>query len=362
MPEKKKQKNLSLTKQIVFSLIIVSCLIGLAEVSIRIWAYYFRTSYERYNPDTGRLELIPNIRYTENGNEFWINSKGFVGPEFDEQPAEGVYRIISVGDSCTFGAGFWKLTYPAIVESLLNEQNRENRKFEVLNAGIEGYNSTFALERIKQEIIPYHPNLVTIYIGWNDLMKVDPENLSATGKYTFLAEWLEKSYLVKAYKKLLFIYLRPLLFKPKLIADEAEAHAYDDFVPTMYQENLEAMIQELRKHGIQVMLFTLPTVVRPLMTQAELKRQNVFFPYFAGTYSVDKFLSLHRAYNNVIREVGVKYNVPVVDLDRIFNQHDKDKLFWDTMHPSRKGHQLIAEAVSKAILEEMQLGRLSQKK
>lgn len=344
MPAPKRSLNLPFGKQVLFSLILICSVFGAAEGAIRVWAHYFRTSYERYNSAAGRLELVPNIRYTaRDGNEFLINSKGFLGPEFGPRPEAGVYRIIAIGDSCTFSEGLWRLAYPNLLQELLTARSRG--RFEVLNAGIEGYNSTFALDRMRQEIVNYRPRLVTIYIGWNDLMKTDPANLAATGRHARAAQLMENSYLIKAYRKVMFAYLRPLLFRPQVSADEGDAHAYDTFVPLTYRENLEAMIGVLRTNGIQAVLFTLPTVVRPDSTTEELRRQNVVFPYFAGTYSVAKFLSLHRAYNEVIRRVGQELEVPVVDLDETFNAHDKRDLFWDTMHPSRKGHHLIAETV-----------------
>ena len=55
------RRHLSTGKQVLFSLIIVVGLIVAAEGAVRIWALYFRTSYERYNRHTGRLELVPNI-------------------------------------------------------------------------------------------------------------------------------------------------------------------------------------------------------------------------------------------------------------------------------------------------------------
>jgi len=88
-------RRLPVGKQILFSAIIVCALLVLLEGTIRLWPFYFRTSYERYNWTTGRLELVPNLRYTTpGGGEFWINSRGFVGPEFEDQPTPGVYRIL----------------------------------------------------------------------------------------------------------------------------------------------------------------------------------------------------------------------------------------------------------------------------
>jgi phospholipase/lecithinase/hemolysin len=85
------------------------------------------------------------------------------------------------------------------------------------------------------------------------------------------------------------------------------------------------------------------------MTHEELKNQQVVFPYYAGAYSVDKFLSLHRSYNASIRRTALQHGVALVDLDELFNQHSKDDLFWDTMHPTAKGHRLIARSLAGKI-------------
>jgi lysophospholipase L1-like esterase len=332
-------------KQVLFSVIIIATFLVMAEGAVRAWALFFRTSYERYNFSTGRLELVPNLRHTNSrGEEFLINSRGFVGPEFDEHPADGVYRIIAVGDSCTFSDGFWRFAYPGILQQYLNT-SAGGKRFEVINAGIEGYNSTFARQRIEQELIGYRPHLVLLYIGWNDLMKVDPRNAQAVGKYAAVASAMEKSYLVRAYRKVLFVQVRPLFFQPKISVSEGELRTYDEFIPNIYHENLQAIVRTLSRSGIQAMLVTLPTVVRAGMTKEELGRQHVFFPHFAGTYSVGEFLSLHRAYNRLVRAVAAQSRTPLVDLDGIFNGHEKNPLFWDTMHPSRRGHCLIARAL-----------------
>jgi len=338
-------------KQLLFTVLILVGLLSAGEVAIRLYAYYFRTPYERFNYHTGRLELVPNVRYlTNKGREFRINSKGFVGPEFDDEPPPGVYRIVALGDSSTFTLGLWQMAYPAVMERLLNIEGG-HRRVEVINSGIEGYNSEYALARVREEIIPYRPQLVTIFIGWNDLMKINPTNLDPSGRYTVLARLIERSYLMKAYKKLIFVHFRPLVFRPSVDPNAADMHAYDAFVPREYQGNLEEIIQLLRKENISAVLFTLPTVVRAGMSQEELNRSGVFFPYFAGTYSVDKFLSLHRAYNRTIRKIGHKFQVPVVDLDAIFNRLPKENLFWDTMHPNAEGNRVIATAVSQRLRE-----------
>jgi len=343
-------RRFSIGKQILFSTIIVVGLLLAAEGAVRVWAHYFRTSYERFNAQTGRLELKPNLRYTNHrGEEFRINAKGFVGPEFDDVPAPGVYRIFALGDSCTFATGFWQIGYPSKLERLLND-GAPSRRFEVINAGIEGYNSTFALERIRDELLRYRPRMIVIYIGWNDLMKTDPSQEAQVDEHRWLATLLDASYLVKAYKKLLFVDLRPLVFRPATAEQADDATAFDHFAPTRYRANLEAMIQLLREHHVGVLLVTLPTVVRPGMTADEVRRANVFFPHFAGAYGVARLLSLHRAYNRTVLDVGRQDHVEVVDLAALFEPiADKPTYFWDTMHPNDKGGALIAGALAQRI-------------
>lgn len=336
-------------KQIVFISIIVMSFLLLAEGAIRTWALYFRTSYEQYNRATGRLELVPNLRYRDDlGREFLINSRGFVGPDFDEVPSPGTLRIIAVGDSCTFTLGLWQIGYPSVAEALLNG-SQSTKKFEYINAGVEGYNSDFALSRIKEEIIRYRPYLVSIYIGWNDLMKQSPESQVETGEPSVLAQLINESYLVKAYKKIIFVYLRPVLFQPKLVPDEVDRHAYDNYVPQRYERNIREMVKVLRNNGIRAVLLTLPTVLEPGLTAADLKARGVFFPYYAGTFSVERLLSLHAAYNRTIRRVAAEEGVSLVDLDKEFDGLDKRHLFWDTMHPSDKGNAVIASHLAQEI-------------
>lgn len=153
----KAARQIPIHRQVIYSVVLVVLFILVAEVGLRMYAYYFRTSYERFNYDTGRLELVPGLSHrTEKGYEFRINSKGFVGPEFDEQPLPGVTRIISLGDSCTFTLGLWEIAYPAVTQRIMNARSH-SRSVEFINAGIEGYNSEYALSRLRDEIVRYSP-------------------------------------------------------------------------------------------------------------------------------------------------------------------------------------------------------------
>lgn len=353
-----KTQKLSPLKVIVFSCIPLVVILLLGELSIRTWAYYFRTSYERYNFQTDRLELIPNTDLRMNGAIIQVNSKGFVGPEFPDKKASGSLRVFALGDSCTFGT-YWKTAYPAILQSLLAAKLHDGA-IEVINAGIEGYNSTYALARLKEEVLPYGPDVVIVYVGWNDLMKNNPASTSSEAGSRWISLALERSYLVKAYKKFIFYYLRPILVKPRIEASSQDRRVYDHFVPAIYKNNLNAMLDVLNANKVQVILVTRPTVVREGMSHADIAKESVVFPYFAGAYSLSQFLSLHDAYNRVVREVALSRNVPLVDLDKIVNERDKRPLFFDTMHPTDQGHELIAHSLAAAFGDYPALSQLLQ--
>ena len=340
--------ELSWPKTVVFSILPLLFLLLIGEGGLRLYSGYFRTAYERYNTETGRLELVPNIQTAiPGGARIRINSKGFVGVEFDDVKPAGINRVFAVGDSCTF-AGDWDVSYSAFLERMLNVGGR---RFEVINAGIEGYNSEYALGRIRDDILKYGPDLVTIYIGWNDLMKMSPSNMSSSGRVTWLGAALNHSYLYKGLSKVMFSYIRPILMPPGLSREESEFHVFDQFVPVTYEENVAAMVALLRERNVRVLLLTRPTALTRNMSSEDLKAQHVFFPYFPEAYSVPRLLSLHTAYNNSIRRLAARLQVPIVDLDEVFERRDKRTLFWDTMHPSKEGHELIAAALAPRVRE-----------
>lgn len=341
-------RSITWPKAVAFSLLPVLILLLLAEGGLRVYSWYFRTAYERYNASTGRLELVSGLQTKlSDGRNIRINSKGFIGAEFEEKKPEGVYRIFTLGDSCTFG-GDWDVSYAAFLGKRLNAVAQ---KFEVINAGIEGYNSEYALGRLKDDILKYSPDLVTIYIGWNDLMKQSPNNMSSTGQVTWLGRALSNSYIYKGLSKVMFFYLRPALSTPQVTGEESEYHIFDAFVPGTYEENVSAMVAVLRERNIRILLMTRPTALTRSMTLDDLRAQNIFFPFFPEAYSVPRLLSLHGAYNNSIRRLAERLQVPLVDLDEEFNRQDKKPLFWDTMHPSKSGHELIAMLLVSRVQE-----------
>lgn len=335
--------ELSLRKKVVFSFVVLFVFFGVAEIAVRGWVYYLRENYTRYETTTGQPYLVPG-EHGRSSDPVVINRDGFVGEELQPDGPD-LFRIVALGDSNTFGHGSRSHAYPAVLGRMLAERDRPGRRYEVVNAGIEGLDSHQALYRLRAKVVDLEPDVVVIYIGWNDLMKFDPLGQSGRGAASALSRFVDRLWLVKGIRKLVFVYLRPRI-DPPLTGASSLTNRFERFRPGSYIENLHTMIREIREIGAEPVLMTLATVVRPDDTAEMLVDAGVFFPYYPSAYAVGDFLVLVDAYNRAVAEVAAMESVPVVDLKGYFEARpDYRSLFFDTMHPTRRGYELVAENV-----------------
>jgi lysophospholipase L1-like esterase len=328
-------------KSVLFSVVLIALFLTIAELGVRSWAYFLREDAEEFDLTTQTFVLVPGEHRGEYGTAV-INSAGFVGDELVPDGPD-LWRIAAVGDSCTYGGGYAHEPYPAQLQELLRSREHPGRRYEVVNAGISGLNSELALNRLRSKVIPLGPEVVTIYIGWNDLMKSDPFGAGSSARWAGVAGLIDRLWLVKGLRKLLFYYVRPYVSPP---ATGAESHTgrLNGFTPVGYEATLRSMIATVRGAESRPVLLTLPTVVRQQMTLDDVRRARVVFPYFPAAYGVLDLLELIRIYNDSIRKVAEQENVPLIDLASAFEKiDDPTPYFLDTMHTNGKGAQLIAQ-------------------
>jgi lysophospholipase L1-like esterase len=345
-------------KSIVFSVVLIAAFFGLAELLVRGWSYFLREEAIKFDLATQTFTLVPgehrNLYVTAT-----INSDGFVGKEL-EPKGDDLWRVVAVGDSCTYGGGGKTDNYPAMLDLMLDQREQPGLRYEVVNAGISGLNSELALRRLRSKVLELEPDVVTIYLGWNDLMKVDPLSQGEAKEWSGLARMIDGLWLIKGMRKLLFFYIRPNVWIPKT-GTESRTGRFASFEPSFFELNLREMIEAVREIGSRPVLVTLPTVVRPDMTTTDLKQAGVIFPYFQSAYGVGDLLDLIAAYNRVIRRVAAEEEVPLVDLSRTFeNLEDTPRYFSDTMHLSNLGLETVAKEILAGLERNDLLGRAIQ--
>ncbi len=106
-------------------------------------------------------ELKPN---TEN-RHFKINSWGMRDSELRQKKDR--YRIVVLGDSVTFGNH--KLAQEQLfTEVAENELNQGEKKYEILNAGVNGYNTRQEYIALKEKYLAIHPDMAVFAFCIND--------------------------------------------------------------------------------------------------------------------------------------------------------------------------------------------------
>ena len=115
------------------------------------------------------VEFSPGFVGRAYGQPVRINSFGFRGAEIDPKPAEGVYRILCVGDSFTYGMGVREEeAWPAAVERLLEPPDGFER-VEAINTGVPGYNLWQGIEVIRRWTPALEPHAIVFALVSNDL-------------------------------------------------------------------------------------------------------------------------------------------------------------------------------------------------
>jgi GDSL-like Lipase/Acylhydrolase family len=156
------------------ALVVLSTLLGLfaAEGILRAFKLWAIPDYSAMN--WYRRSSIPGVPYllkTHLRGSWGIGQAATddFGLRNDHPAAKpaGVYRILMLGDSVTFGFGVdQKQSFPAVLEELLNKN--EGARYQVINAGVPGFNIADEGALLPTLLTRYKPDLVLWTIVSND--------------------------------------------------------------------------------------------------------------------------------------------------------------------------------------------------
>jgi hypothetical protein len=162
---------------IVITIVSVLVLIGLLEGIAYLWErrqadsiYAWelvasrRMVWESYpEPGAGYTLIKPGSHYQWQGIPVDINSHGLRSPETTYKKPPGTFRILNLGDSVAMGWGVREEnTYGRRLESLLNKQGSGGLHYEVINAGVPGWNLENSLAYLQAEGLKYEPDLILL--------------------------------------------------------------------------------------------------------------------------------------------------------------------------------------------------------
>jgi len=173
------KKFLLLFITVVMTIILFEIFLLFTNIDTKLLghALYYQVAdlkVHRVSNDSNRLyELIPsssaifegvNPKETKYSNRIVsINSLGFRDRERNKTKSDGIFRIIILGGSNTYGATVSnKDTYPTIMQKLLDRQFPD--KFEVWNAGISAYVMSQKVAYADYIIREFNPDLIIFQV------------------------------------------------------------------------------------------------------------------------------------------------------------------------------------------------------
>jgi len=148
-----------------------------AFVGIDLILRFFLTGFagEMYLPDPIlHHKLEPNASRFYWNPEFkaWqrTDENGFRNEHPVRRAGPDTYRIMMLGDSFTMGVGVRTgETFSGVVEAKLN--GRQQKKIEVINAGVNSYAPILSYLQFKTQGIQYDPDLVVLNLDMSDLVQ-----------------------------------------------------------------------------------------------------------------------------------------------------------------------------------------------
>jgi lysophospholipase L1-like esterase len=265
------------------------------------------------------------------------NSEGFLGPEWTDEKPAGTTRVIALGDSCTVAGDD---PYPSRLPALLPAS--AGRRWEVWNAGVGSWSSYQGRRLLETRLLRHHPDVVTVYFGWNDHWLAwaapDKELAKVLDRQWFVMKTVDSSRVLQVLQA---------------VADRLRGGTLPHFTaatpyrvsPDDYTANLRAIVDEVRAAGGEVVLVTAPTVLtpeHPVTKSLCEKSHNFFDPRLIRT--------VHDAYNERVRAVARETRAPLVDLAQAFDRMpDEASVFSDGIHLTREGHARAAALIAPAV-------------
>jgi lysophospholipase L1-like esterase len=280
-----------------------------------------------YVPDPELFfRLRPGIELAETANprifDVRTNALGLRGAEIARGKPPNTYRVLTVGDSCTFGSGAGDAdTYPVQLERRL-EAARPGVVVEVLNAGVPGFSSYQALRYLEIEGFNLDPDAIVFASGVNDS---SPATAGAKRRFDPEHPLSDREY-AEALRAQRGLGIARLLWRAGLwwpaAASDNETQPKRRVSPEEYQRNLDSFARQSLERGI------LPVIVAWPVRQQALGALDVTVA----------------EYQDLARQVARERDIAFVDLVDVVR--GRPDLFIDVVHMSPRGYGIVAEQIA----------------
>jgi lysophospholipase L1-like esterase len=292
-----------------------------------------------------------------------INSQGFAQREtVPITRVPGKLRVVAMGESTTQGHDVDTANYPAhLRRRLAASTGRILDQVEMLNAGVSGWVSDQVALRAEHEAAAYRPDIVVLYVGWNDFQAYDPYRPPAQLSYfdIFYAGGLVRENAAIRFKTVALAtaaYQR-LAASQRVAAclsgasSKAAAREPPERVYRFFVRSLDRIVAAFRTTNPNVRVALSTLVGRwPHGSRSDLESDQgrTWWMRIHDCSPQTGADDLHR-FNDLIRAYVRERNLTLVDEAAVFDPLDRGAIMWDFAHMNGEGYELLAEVMYEAL-------------
>ena len=339
----------------------VLLLISISLVLIIFEAYLRYNSIHIYDEQLG-FKVKPNLVTDKGDILIKTNSDGLRDREYGEK-ANNTFRILLLGDSFTFDVGNdLKDSYGRLLERKLNSYNT-NIKFEVVNAGVFGYDTIQELDLFMRLRKKYNPDLVLVQFYINDVSQ-NYENFKKKYEKS-ISDRIKLIRFVRGIIKLLFLQNEFQISNSliEVIPRNFLSKQYSD-KEIIGWEVTEKILLEMRNQA-ESQKKKIAIIIIPQWGQIFLNYTYAINKSFL-TSSIKDFIKFEmnnmekynlNKPNEILKNFGNENNVTIIDplpeFKRLSIKNENLYLLPINEHLNRKGNQVVADIIYKELLENL---------
>lgn len=320
-----------------FSALLLFCC---GEASLRL--------IEKDNPYLNiRLLLnnpIWNIQHTTNllGNYNEARTLYIGEGSYSVTKPKGLLRIVCLGSSSTQGHGIKdkNKVYAAFLENTIN---RNGTPCEVINAGLGGYETFRMSIFLKEVLVKLNPDIVTVYLANNDIFPASDYRVYYSQYPRMKTALSQNPEWVKS-QRMLFMALefrKPI--KPVVYAYNYLCESYMFMYFNQARKNISAKARDFKKSFLlEEKKKIWEESLRGIIETCRLRGIKVLFipePRYPNYDSVGEY---RVSMQTLARE---STQVHYLDLREAYNKKAETFLFYDCVHPTEFGHEIIAAEI-----------------
>lgn len=296
-------------------------------------------------PDTDNgYTLAKHHRFQSGVLKISTNGHGLRGPDVTTAKPQGTRRVAMIGGSSVFGYLVSDGEEAARqLESRLTESGDDN--VEVLNAGVPGYNVIQSWQRYQKSVAPLEPDLVILYLGWNDLAylltRLPKLSVAEVARGPCAATWERWA----AKSALYGLIVHRLLGRTASFAPPAHVGTTPTPAGTsLFRDTLARLVAEIRESGAEVIICSQATFAH---SSAD---QSVWQHLGSTPKDAERTIRLGEWLRNFLADFAAENELTFVDVYNLIPP--TETMLGDAIHLTRQGEERLAEILTRTVMAE----------